>query len=181
MTILIDGDVFISRLGYTGEDGFEISVPNDKAAEVWNKILANPAAKPVGLGARDSLRLEMGYPLYGHDINDNTSPIEASLSWVVAKEKKEKFPAAKQKRVGIEIMDKAIVREGAVVYNDNEEKIGIITSGGFSPSLQRPIAQGYVALANSGLGANIKIELRGKKIPAKVAPLFFIKPKTKQG
>lgn len=173
-------DVYISRLGYTGEDGFEISVPNEKAEHVWDSILASGVAKPIGLGARDSLRLEMGYPLYGHDINDETTPLEASLSWVVAKEKKSSFKEPKRKRVGIELFDKAIVREGAPIYDDKENKIGVVTSGGFSPTLQRPIAQGYVDVDFAGLGHNIKIELRGNKIPAKVAPLFFVKPKTKQ-
>lgn len=180
MTMDIQDDIFISRLGYTGEDGFEISVPNDKAENLWTQILESGVVKPVGLGARDSLRLEMGYPLYGHDINDETTPLDASLSWVVAKEKKAGFKAPKRKRVGIEIFDKAIVREGAPIFDDKDNKIGVVTSGGFSPTLQRPIAQGYVDIDCAGLGHNIKIELRGNKIPAKVAPLFFVKPKTKQ-
>ena len=180
MTMEIADDIYISRLGYTGEDGFEISIPNEKAENIWNKILEGGIVKPVGLGARDSLRLEMGYPLYGHDINDETTPLDASLSWVVAKERKANFKTPKRKRVGIEIFDKAIVREGAPIFNDKGDKIGIVTSGGFSPTLQRPIAQGYVEVDYAGLGHNIKVELRGNKIPAKVAPLFFVKPKTKQ-
>lgn len=180
MTMQEVGDIYISRLGYTGEDGFEISIPKEKAEYVWDDILASGVAKPIGLGARDSLRLEMGYPLYGHDINDETTPLEASLSWVVAKEKKANFKQPKRKRVGVEILDKAIVREGAPIFDDKGNKVGIITSGGFSPTLQRPIAQGYVDIDFAGLGHNIKIELRGNKIPAKVAPLFFVKPKTKQ-
>lgn len=180
MTMEMHDDIFISRLGYTGEDGFEISVPNEKAPELWNKILANPAVKPIGLGARDSLRLEMGYPLYGHDINDDTTPIEASLGWIMPKEKRSSFPTPKTKRVGFEVTDKAIVREGAEVFNNKDEKIGKVTSGGYSPYLNKPIAQGYVNIENAGLGHDVKIELRGRKIPAKVAPLFFMKPRTKQ-
>jgi aminomethyltransferase len=180
MTMEMHDDIYISRLGYTGEDGFEISVPNDKAAELWNKILANPLAKPVGLGARDSLRLEMGYPLYGHDINDNTTPIEASLGWIMPKDKRASFPAPKTKRIGIEMQERGIVREGAEIFNSKDVKIGTVTSGGYSPYLNKPLAQGYVEVEYAGLGMDVKIELRGRKIPAKIAPLFFMKPRTKQ-
>ncbi len=186
MTLAEDADCFISRLGYTGEDGFEISVANDKAEELWNRILSNPAAKPVGLGARDSLRLEMGYPLYGHDINDETSPVSASLSWVIAKTNSGFIGAEKilgstpaQKRVGIEILDKGIVREGVEIFNAEGQKIGRVTSGGFSPTLQKPIAQGYVATEFTPRDTVIQLELRGRKIPGKIVPLNFIKPKTK--
>ena len=172
------GRLYISRLGYTGEDGFEISVQNEKAAELWAEILAK-GAKPIGLGARDSLRLEMGYPLYGHDISDETSPIDASLGWVMPKTNREKFPTPKQKRVGFEISDRSIVREGVEVFSKDGKKIGRVTSGGFSPTLQKPIAQGYIDAAYATEGNDVNFELRGRKIAGKVAPISFIKPKTK--
>ena len=177
MTIAFVGDFFISRLGYTGEDGFEISAPNAKAAELWNKILQNPDAKPVGLGARDSLRLEMGYPLYGHDLNDEITPHEANLTWVMAN-KPTTAPA--KLRVGVEVLDKAIVREGAKIFSLDGAEIGVITSGGFSPTLQKPIAQGYVNSSHSNAGTDIQIELRGRKLPGKIHKLNFIEPRTKK-
>ena len=179
MTFQQVGDLFVSRLGYTGEDGFEISVPNEKAADLWDKILENPEVKPIGLGARDSLRLEMGYPLYGHDLNDEITPIEASLTWVVAKPNREKFPAPTRKRVGVEILDRGIVREGVEIFSLDGKKIGVVTSGGFSPTLQKPISQGYVEPDFAKVGTDVNLELRGRRIPAKIAPITFVQPKTK--
>ena len=146
---------------------------------MWDKILANPEVKPIGLGARDSLRLEMGYPLYGHDLNDDITPIEASLTWVGAKPNREKFPAPTRKRVGVEILDRGIVREGVEIFSLDGKKIGVVTSGGFSPTLQKPIAQGYVEPDFAKLGTDINLELRGRRIPAKIAPITFVQPKTK--
>jgi len=180
MTIKFAGDVFISRLGYTGEDGFEISIPSEKAAEYCKELLKNPDLKPIGLGARDSLRLEMGYPLYGHDIDDNTTPLEANLQWVVAKDKRENFPTPQKMRVGIEIMDKAIAREGTKIFALDGSEIGVITSGGYSPTLEKPIAQGYVKTSFAEAGTEVEVELRGRKIKAKTHKLNFIEPRTKK-
>lgn len=171
-------NIFVSRLGYTGEDGFEISVPKDEAESLSKKILANDNAKPIGLGARDSLRLEMGYPLYGHDINDDTTPLNANLQWVVAKAKRESFQSPDRLRVGVEILDKGIAREGAKIFSVDGDEIGVITSGGFSPTLQKAIAQGYVKSEYSENGTDILIDLRGRKIAAKTHELNFIEPKT---
>lgn len=172
------GQLYISRLGYTGEDGFEISVDNLHAAKLWQNILFN-GAKPIGLGARDSLRLEVGYPLYGHDISDETTPIAANLGWIMPKANRDKFPELVQKRVGFEISDRSIIREGVEVFSSAGKKIGKVTSGGFSPTLQKPIAQGYVEAAFGSDGTDVNFELRGRKIAGKVAPLAFVKPKTK--
>jgi len=173
------GKLYISRLGYTGEDGFEISVENEKAAKLWQDILST-GAKPIGLGARDSLRLEMGYPLYGHDINDETSPISATLGWIMPKDKREKFGTPQRKRVGLQVSDRSIVREGVEVFSTDGKKIGQVTSGGFSPSLQKPIAQGYIDAAYATTGTDVNFELRGRKIPGKVAGISFLEARTKK-
>lgn len=170
--------LYISRLGYTGEDGFEISVENEKAPQLWQAILSK-GAKPIGLGARDSLRLEMGYPLYGHDISDETSPISANLGWIMPKDKRGSFGEPKEKRVGFEIADRSIIREGVEIFSNDNKKIGKVTSGGFSPTLQKPIAQGYIDAAYATEGTEVNFELRGRKIPGKVAKVNFIEPKTK--
>ena len=175
-----EGDIlYISRLGYTGEDGFEISVSNFSAEELTKHLLANDNVKPIGLGARDSLRLEMGYPLYGHDISDETTPLEANLQWVVAKANRENFPAPQKLRVGIEILDRAPAREGTKIFSLEGQEIGVITSGGFSPTLEKPIAQGYVEIAFAEEGSEVELEVRGRKIKAKTHKLNFIEPRTK--
>ena len=174
------GPVFVSRLGYTGEDGFEISVLEDHAVKLWD-ALTEDGAKPIGLGARDSLRLEMGYPLYGHDINDDTTPLEANLGWVIPKAARETLPKPKRLRVGFILDDKSIIREGIEVLSTAGKKIGKVTSGGFSPTLQKPIAQGYVETEFSATGTPLIFELRGRQITGKVGPLNFIQPKTKSG
>lgn len=173
-------EVFISRLGYTGEDGFEISVPATVAPQLWNKILSNELAQPIGLGARDTLRLEMGYPLYGHDIDDKTTPIEADLTWVVAKAKRETFPAIRKKRVGFEILGRGVIREGSKVFVLDGNEIGVITSGGFGPTVGNSIAQGYVAPQFAEVGKDVEIELRGTKVAAKVASYIYVEAKTKK-
>jgi aminomethyltransferase len=180
--------VFISRLGYTGEDGFEISIPATKAVEFWNALLANPDVKPIGLAARDSLRLEMGYPLYGHDLNEEITPVEASLAWVVAKEHGAFLGAAvilpqlasgtAKKRVGIKLLDAGIAREGAEIFAGGE-KIGALTSGGFSPSLKLAIGQGYVKNDFAHEGEKVEVEVRGKKIAAVIHGLSFMPAQTK--
>lgn len=172
--------VFISRLGYTGEDGFEISVPNSAAVELWESLLANGLAQPIGLGARDTLRLEMGYPLYGHDIDEETTPIEADLTWVVAKAKRDTFPAITKKRVGFEFTGRGVVREGAEVYSPDGKKIGTITSGGFGPSVGNSVAQGYVTPEFAEEGTEVEVELRGSKLPAKIRSYTYIEAKTKK-
>ncbi|MDB5491094.1 MAG: gcvT [Micavibrio sp.] len=183
------GDLMVSRLGYTGEDGFEISVPDDKAEATWNKLLGHPSVKPVGLAARDSLRLEMGYPLYGHDINAETSPVEANLNWVIAKDHMDYIGAKTivphlqggvlRQRVGIRLIDKGIAREGAEIRNAEDIRIGVMTSGGFSPTLKQSIGQGYVDSLYAGVGTKIFVNVRGNNIAAEIAPLSLVPAKTK--
>lgn len=176
----------VSRSGYTGEDGFEISVPAARAVELARALLAAGAA-PIGLGARDSLRLEAGLCLYGHDIDTTTDPIEASLAWVVPKRRREEanFPGAARvlaalkdgvarKRVGIRPLGRAPAREGAVIAApDGGAEIGIVTSGGFGPSVEGPVAMGYVPPAFARPGTKIDLIVRGKALPAEVAALPF--------
>lgn len=183
------GDLMVSRLGYTGEDGFEISVPPEKAVEIWNKLLSHPSVKPVGLAARDSLRLEMGYPLYGHDIDTTTSPVEAVLNWVIAKDHTDYIGAetiidhlnqgTQRQRVGFRLIDKGIAREGSEIRNAQDQKIGTMTSGGFSPTLKQSIGQGYVDKAYATIGTKIFVNVRGNNIAAEIAPLSFVPAKTK--
>jgi aminomethyltransferase len=179
--------LWISRSGYTGEDGFEISVPAIVAAELADAIAANPLVKPIGLGARDSLRLEAGLPLYGHDLDDRTTPVMAGLTFAINKRRRVDggFPGAMrilaelengpiEKRVGFDIDGRQPVREGALVLDGEGNEVGKVTSGGFSPSLQRPIAMGYVATALAEPGTALKLEQRGKLFDARVAPMPFV-------
>ena len=182
-------EIYISRLGYTGEDGFEISVPNAIAPEIWSKLVEHRAVEPVGLAARDSLRLEMGYPLYGHDIDEETSPVEANLNWIISKKtneyfgferiQKERIQGASRMRVGIKLLDKGVAREGAEIRNQLDEKIGILTSGGFSPSTKQSIGQGYVESQYANLGEKVFVNVRGRNIAAEVQKMPFVSPKTK--
>lgn len=174
------GRCYISRLGYTGEDGFEISVPVSDVATLWDRLIKHPSVKPIGLAARDSLRLEMGYCLYGHDINDITTPREADLEWVMAKDKIANFPDPQRKRIGLVLTDKGIAREGAELLNAQGEKIGTLTSGGFSPTLKQSIGQGYVPVEYAAEGTEIQVVVRGNAIPAKITKMPFLKPKTKK-
>lgn len=185
------GLLFISRLGYTGEDGFEISVVNEKAADLWNALAANENVKPVGLAARDSLRLEMGYPLYGHDIDASTSPIEADIAWIMGKMTNTSFIGAervmneaqngvKRKRVGIKITGRGVAREGAEICTPDGQKIGELTSGGFSPTLQGAIGQGYIETEFATEGKEIVVRVRGRDIEAVIASLPFVEAKTKK-
>ncbi len=187
---LKDGtEVFISRLGYTGEDGFEISVPADKAEPFWNALSAHPEVEPIGLGARDTLRLEMGYPLYGHDLNDETSPIEANIGWIINKghtgfvgeqrilAEKEQGPS--RKRVAIKLLDKGVAREGAILQDVQGNLLGALTSGGVSPSLSLPIGQAYVPAALAAEGTKLQVVVRDRVIPAEVCGLAFMPAKTK--
>ncbi|PCK00622.1 MAG: glycine cleavage system protein T [Zetaproteobacteria bacterium] len=185
----IDGvDAYICRLGYTGEDGFELSVPNDKAEAIWNKLLEHDAVEPIGLAARDSLRLEMGYCLYGHDIDDKTTPLEADLGWVMGKSN-EGFIGAdvilpqksgtSRKRVGIRLTGKGIAREDAEIRNEQDEVIGVLSSGGFSPTLNVAIGQGYVPIDYAQVGTRVFINVRGRNIEAEIANMPFMPAKTK--
>jgi aminomethyltransferase len=179
--------LWISRSGYTGEDGFEISVPASASADLADAIAVNELVKPIGLGARDSLRLEAGLPLYGHDLSDRTTPVMAGLTFAINKRRRAEggFAGAMrilaelqngpvEKRVGFEIEGRQPVREGALVLDGEGNEVGKITSGGFSPSLQRPIAMGYVATPFAETGTALKLEQRGKLFDARVAPMPFV-------
>lgn len=181
--------IYISRLGYTGEDGFEISVPNDDALEIWEMLAGHPEIGPAGLAVRDALRLEMGYPLYGHDIDDTTTPVEADLNWIIGKDNKgfigaetvlkQREAGPERKRAGIKITDKGIAREGADILDGNENKIGTLTSGGFSPALECGIGMGYVPPEMASPGTKLFVNVRGKNLAAEVTKMPFIEAKTK--
>ncbi len=177
---------WVSRSGYTGEDGFEISVSAADVVALADLLLAQPEVKPIGLGARDSLRLEAGLPLYGHDLDETKDPVSANLSFAISKRRRSEggFPGAEQtlaylkdqppaKRVGLKIAGRQPVREGAFIYA-GDAQIGTVTSGGFAPSLQAPIAMGYVATTFSSLDTPLEIEVRGRRIPATVAAMPFV-------
>ena len=179
--------LWISRSGYTGEDGFEISVPASGAEPLAEAMTAHEAVKPIGLGARDSLRLEAGLPLYGHDIDRETTPVMAGLNFAINKRRRaeggflgamrilaELENGPPQKRVGFDVDGRQPVREGALVLDGEGNEIGRITSGGFSPSLQRPIAMGYVATPFAEVGTALKLEQRGKLFDAVVAAMPFV-------
>ena len=179
--------LWISRSGYTGEDGFEISVPANAVADLADAICAHELARPIGLGARDSLRLEAGLPLYGHDLDLGTTPVMAGLTFAINKRRRaeggfagamrilaELENGAPQKRVGFEIEGRQPVREGALVLDPEGNEVGRITSGGFSPSLQRPIAMGYVASHLAEPGTTLKLEQRAKLFEARVTAMPFV-------
>lgn len=178
---------WISRSGYTGEDGFELSIAALAAEALATALCDHPAVKPVGLGARDSLRLEAGLPLYGHDIDRETTPIMADLGFAIGKRRRaeggfagafrifgEIERGAPQKRVGFTLDGRQPVREGARVLDGEGNEVGRVTSGGFSPSLERPIGMAYVATALAAPGTALAIEQRGKLFPATVVPTPFI-------
>ncbi|WP_339827357.1 glycine cleavage system aminomethyltransferase GcvT [uncultured Parasphingorhabdus sp.] len=178
----------ISRSGYTGEDGFEISVPSEHAETLASALMELEEVRPIGLGARDSLRLEAGLPLYGHDMGPDLLPVEANLSFALSKLRREEgnfagaervlaqYPdKAAKKRVGLFVDGRQPVREGATIVDDAGVAIGTVTSGGFSPTLQRPIAMAYVPMDLSETGTAITVEQRGKKIACTVADMPFVK------
>lgn len=186
------GTLWISRSGYSGEDGFEISVPEARAEDFCRALLSLPDVAPIGLGARDSLRLEAGLCLYGHDIDTETSPVEAGLAWAIQKSRRAGgaraggFPGAARilqeladgparQRVGLRPEGRAPMREGTALFasEDAADPIGIITSGGFGPSLNAPMAMGYVPAALATTGTRLWAEVRGKRLPALVAPMPF--------
>lgn len=181
------GEVTISRSGYTGEDGFEILLGKDFCLEAINELLASEDVKPIGLGARDSLRLEAGLCLYGHDLDNSISPIEADLKWTIQKCRRERadFKASarilgelangpSRKRVGIEFLDKAPAREGVEIQDQDGNKIGIITSGGFGPSLGGPLAMAYVDSKFAEIGTPVNLMVRGVARPAKICGMPFV-------
>ncbi|MCZ8375965.1 MAG: glycine cleavage system aminomethyltransferase GcvT [Beijerinckiaceae bacterium] len=176
----------ISRSGYTGEDGVEISIPAKDVAAFCDRLLADPRVRPIGLGARDSLRLEAGLCLYGHDIDTTTSPIEADLKWSIQKRRREQggFPGAERirrelaagparLRVGLLPEGRQPAREGAEIMADGR-RIGVVTSGGFGPSVNGPVAMGYVETAFAAAGTSVTLIVRGKELPARIAPMPFV-------
>jgi aminomethyltransferase len=178
--------VWVSRSGYTGEDGFEISLPIAIAETFATRLLGDPDVAPIGLGARDSLRLEAGLCLYGHDLDESIDPVEAGLAWSIGKRRREQggFPGFERiqralregparRRVGLSPQAKTPVREGAELFA-NGRRVGRITSGGFSPTLSRPIAMGYVESAFAHPGAALATQLRGKEIEIRVTTLPFV-------
>jgi aminomethyltransferase len=187
-------DCFVTRSGYTGEDGYEISVPGETAAAFAEMLLAHPDVEPIGLGARDSLRLEAGLCLYGHDIDETTTPVEANLTWAINKRRRVEggFPGsdkilgqladgALRRRVGIRLEGRAPAREGTELVDDAGTAIGHITSGGFGPTLEGPVAMGYVDSRFSETGCQINAMVRGKPLPARVAALPFVAANYKRG
>lgn len=182
-----DSPVFVTRSGYTGEDGYEISLPASQAQAFAERLLSHPDCRPIGLGARDSLRLEAGLCLYGHDIDETTDPIEAALNWSISKRRRTEggFPGAArvQKalaegparvRVGLTFEGRQPAREGVEIATPDGRVIGKITSGGFGPSLGAPCAMGYVAREFSAPGTEVAALVRGKALPARVAKTPFV-------
>jgi aminomethyltransferase len=177
---------FVSRSGYTGEDGFEISLPGDEAEAFARRLLADPEVAPIGLGARDSLRLEAGLCLYGHELDESIDPIEAGLAWSIQKRRRLEggFPGAARvqaalaegparKRVGLRPEGRAPAREGAEIVDASGAEIGRVTSGGFGASIGAPIAMGYVASSTAAPGTSVSLMVRGKPLAARVSPLPF--------
>jgi aminomethyltransferase len=185
-TMLAGIPAHVSRSGYTGEDGYEISLPADRAVELWRTLLDDADVKPIGLGARDSLRLEAGLCLYGHDIDETTSPIEAGLTWSIQKRRRTEggFPGAARVqreladgparvRVGLKPEGRAPAREGTPIATPDGREVGVVTSGGFGPTVNGPIAMGYVAPEASAAGTELHLMVRGKALPARVAAMPF--------
>ena len=185
--MLFGCDCYVSRSGYTGEDGYEISVPADQAERVWNTLLQDARVKPIGLGARDSLRLEAGLPLHGHDIDASTSPVEGALTFALSKSRKERADfagadrvlkefadGASRVRVGLSVKEGAPAREGAEIADLEGNVIGKVTSGGPSPTLGRNIAMGYVPPQFAELGTELKVLVRGKPAAAEVVAMPFV-------
>jgi aminomethyltransferase len=178
---------WISRSGYTGEDGFEISVPAASAEAVARLLLDQPEVKPIGLGARDSLRLEAGLPLYGHDLDETTTPVEADLVFALSKRRRaeggfagwhriatELAEGPVRRRVGLRVEGRQPVREGAAVVDSEGSEVGKVTSGGFSPSLEAPIAMAYVPAALAQEGRSVALAQRGKIFTGIVAAMPFV-------
>ena len=189
--VVLDGiDCFATRSGYTGEDGFEISVPADKAEQLARALLAQPEVKPIGLGARDTLRLEAGLCLYGHDIDTTTTPVEASLTWAIQKVRRAGgdraggYPGAavidthfaqgtQRKRVGLISTERMPVREGARVVTEDGTDIGVVTSGSIGPTVNQPVALAYLATPHATVGTAVYAVVRDKRVAMTVSPLPF--------
>jgi aminomethyltransferase len=190
---LADLDCFVSRSGYTGEDGFEISVPSEAAEDFAKALLADETVLPIGLGARDSLRLEAGLCLYGHDLDGATTPVEGALEWSIQKSRRKSgarpggFPGADvilnqleqgapRRRVGLKAEGRAPVREGAILFADatSSQPIGKVTSGGFGPSLNAPVAMGYLPVSRAALDTMVFADVRGQRLPLRVTAMPFV-------
>ncbi|MGY4523973.1 glycine cleavage system aminomethyltransferase GcvT [Pseudomonas sp. TE21394] len=188
---LLGEDCYVSRSGYTGEDGYEISVPVQAAEALARRLLAEPEVQPIGLGARDSLRLEAGLCLYGHDMNSETTPVEASLLWAISKVRRADgaraggFPGAEaifaqqrdgvaRKRVGLLPQERTPVREGADIVDANDKPVGKVCSGGFGPSLNAPVAMGYIESEHAAIDTALFAVVRGKKVALKVSKMPFV-------
>ena len=187
---LASADCFVTRSGYTGEDGFEISVPADDAVVLARTLLREPEVKPAGLGARDTLRLEAGLCLYGHDIDDKTTPIEAGLTWAIQKVRRPggaragHYPGAAVieaqlasgaaiKRVGLVGLERMPVREGASIFDSHGHKLGHVTSGTIGPSVDQPIAMAYLAAEHALPQHEVYAEVRGRRVPMRVSAMPF--------
>ncbi len=188
----LDGiECFLTRSGYTGEDGFEISVPGDRAEQLARALLAQPEVKPIGLGARDTLRLEAGLCLYGHDINTSTTPVEGALTWAIQKVRRAGgaraggYPGAgtiqtqlangtDRKRVGLIGTERVPVREGAALVAADGTALGTVTSGSLGPSINQPVALGYVAASHAAIGTELFAVVRDKRVPLTVTALPFV-------
>jgi aminomethyltransferase len=188
---LEDIPFYITRSGYTGEDGVEISLPAQQAEGLARRLLVHEGVKPVGLGARDTLRLEAGMCLYGHDLDETTTPVSAGLTWSISKTRRSGgaraggFPGAEtvlhemtlgtlERRAGLQVNGKAPVREGAQLVNEHNKLIGRVTSGGFGPSVNAPIAMGYLQSAYAQPGTEIDAIVRGRPLKVTVTTLPFI-------
>jgi aminomethyltransferase len=191
----VDGvDCVVSRSGYTGEDGFEISIPHEHAEALARALLDEPEVAPIGLGARDSLRLEAGLCLYGHDIDTTTTPIEAGLGWTIAKRRRSAggFPGADvigrhladgpaRRRVGLRPEGRAPAREHTSVTSVSGETIGAVTSGGYGPTVEGPVAMGYVAASHAAIGSEVALVVRGKPRPARIVRMPFVPARYHKG
>jgi aminomethyltransferase len=195
---ILGADCFVTRSGYTGEDGFEISVPADRADAVARRLIAEDEVAPIGLGARDSLRLEAGLCLYGHDIDTDTTPVEARLVWAIGKarrqggEREMGYPGAEiveqqitdgpaRRRVGLLPEGRAPVREGAELQDGAGKTVGHVTSGGFGPTMEAPVAMGYVAVDLASVGTKIDALVRGRSLPLSVAKMPFVEQRYYRG
>jgi len=189
---------FVTRSGYTGEDGFEISMPGDGAEHVARQLLVRDEVAPVGLGARDSLRLEAGLCLYGHDIDETTTPVQAGLTWAIQKvrrrggEREFGYPGAgivdgemrdgpSRRRVGLRPEGRAPVREGAELTDESGKTVGSVTSGGFGPTVEAPVAMGYVETGHAAAGTRLNAMVRGKALPVTVAKMPFVEQRYYRG
>jgi aminomethyltransferase len=180
-------DLIVSRSGYTGEDGFEISLPAAEAARAWDLLLADDRVRPIGLGARDSLRLEAGLPLYGHDVDPSVSPVEADLAFAISPSRRRRsdFPGAarilgelsgapSRARIALKVLEGAPAREGAVIVDGAGAEVGVVTSGGFSPTLGHPIAIGFAPPALCAPGQRLGVVVRGRTWPVETVALPFV-------